>query len=288
VLLLTIGLAAVPCLLLCLFFVRTTGLQVIEDEEIAGFDQTYWDTSNFGEEVLRPNRPGWSHRRRGPHARPSAIRLSAENQRSGDVMAATTLSTRMVEVPAYEVHSHVRVDPGRTALVVVDMQNDFVSRDGSLRVPDAKATIPAIGVLLGARPYAWDAFIYSQDTHRDGDPEWRIWGEHCREGSWGWEIVDAVAPAQDDTVSKVRYDAFYGTPLDHFLRLWCVETLAICGTVANVCVHDTIASAALRWYEVVIPRDAISALDAFDMESSLRQTAFLFAGRVTTAAGVRV
>jgi len=44
----------------------------------------------------------------------------------------------------------------------------------------------------------------------------------------------------------------------------------------------------MRWYNVVIPRDAVSALDPFDLESSLRQTAFLFAGRVTTAAGVQI
>jgi nicotinamidase-related amidase len=62
----------------------------------------------------------------------------------------------------------------------------------------------------------------------------------------------------------------------------------ICGTVANICVHDTAASAALRWYSVMIPRDAISALDPFDRESSLRRTDFLFAGRVTTAAAIRV
>ena len=130
--------------------------------------------------------------------------------------------------------------------------------------------------------------IYSQDTHRDGDPEWRIWPQHGREGSWGWQIVDALAPAEDETVlRKVRYDAFYGTPLDHLLRVWQVDTLVICGTLANICVHYTAASAALRWYDVVIPRDAISALDPFDLESSLRQTVFLFAGRVTTAAGVR-
>jgi nicotinamidase-related amidase len=57
--------------------------------------------------------------------------------------------------------------------------------------------------------------------------------------------------------------------------------------VANICVHYTAASAALRWYDVVIPRNAVSALERFDLEASLRQTAFLFAGRVTTAEGIR-
>ena len=96
--------------------------------------------------------------------------------------------------------------------------------------------------------------VYSQDTHRQGDPEWEIWPEHCREGSWGWEIVAELAPGVDDTVlRKVRYDAFYGTPLDHLLRLWGVDTLIICGTLANISVQYTAASAALRWYGVVIP-----------------------------------
>jgi len=82
------------------------------------------------------------------------------------------------------------------------------------------------------------------------------------EGTWGWQIVDELAPAQDDVVlRKLRYDAFYGTPLDHLLRLWGVDTLVICGTIANKGVHYTAASAALRWYDVVIPRDAVSALD---------------------------
>jgi nicotinamidase-related amidase len=173
--------------------------------------------------------------------------------------------------------------------VVVDMQNDFVSEGGSLVVPDAESTLPAIGTLLElARAYGMRV-VFTQDSHRDGDPEWRIWPEHAREGSWGWQIVDALAPRDDETViRKVRYDGFYGTPLDHLLRLWRVTTLVICGTVANICVHYTAASAALRWYDVIIPRDAVSALDPFDLESSLRQTAFLFGGRVTTASGVRV
>jgi len=189
----------------------------------------------------------------------------------------------------YEVQDEVRVDPARTALIVVDMQNDFVSEGGTLRVADAEATIPAIAALLSLARSSGMRVVFSQDTHRDGDPEWQIWPEHAREGTWGWEIVEALAPLPEETVlRKVRYDAFYGTPLDHLLRLWGVDTLVLCGTVANICVHYTAASAALRWYSVIVAKDAVSALEEFDMEASLRQTAFLFAGRITTSAGVRV
>ena len=188
---------------------------------------------------------------------------------------------------SYEVLEEVVVDPRRAALIVVDMQNDFVSDGGSLRVPDAEATIPAIATLLELARGSGMRVVFSQDTHRDGDPEWEIWPEHAREGTWGWQIVDALAPRPDETVlRKVRYDAFYGTPLDHLLRLWGVDTLVLCGTVANICVHYTAASAALRWYSVIVAKDAVSALEQFDMEASLRQTAFLFAGRITTSAGI--
>ena len=191
------------------------------------------------------------------------------------------------EVPAYAVQGEVRVDPASTAVVVIDMQNDLVKQGGSLLVPDAEATIPAIERLLDLARTSRMRVIYGQDTHRRGDPEWEIWPEHCREGSWGWEIVDELAPRVDETVlRKVRHDAFYGTPLDHLLTLWRVETLVICGTVANIGVQYTAASAALRWYAVVIPHDAISALEPFDLEATLRQTAFVFAGQVTTADGV--
>jgi nicotinamidase-related amidase len=196
---------------------------------------------------------------------------------------------RAVEVPDYEVHDEVRLDAARTALVVVDMQNDFVKEGGSLRVEGAEATIPVIERLLELARGAGMRSVFTQDTHEQGDPEWEIWPEHARRGTWGWEIVEELAPGPGElVVQKLRYDAFYGTALDHQLRAWGVDTLVICGTVANICVHYTAASAALRWYDVVIPHDATSALHPFDLESSLRQTAFLFAGRITTSGALRV
>ena len=195
---------------------------------------------------------------------------------------------RTIEVPEYEVQGDVRVDPARSALVVVDMQNDFVRPEGTLHVPDAQSTVPVIGSLLAGARASGMRVVFTQDTHSEGDPEWSIWPEHARRGTWGWQIVDELQPHADElVVQKVRYDAFYGTSLDHMLRQWGVDTLVICGTVANICVHYTAASAALRWYRVVIPRDAVSALEPFDLESSLRQTAFLFAGTITTTAALQ-
>jgi nicotinamidase-related amidase len=199
-----------------------------------------------------------------------------------------TSAVTTLRVPQYAVQDEIRLNPNRTALVVIDMQNDFVHRGGAVLVPDAGATISAIRDLLNLARASRMRVVYSQDTHRQGDPEWKIWPEHCREGSWGWEIVDELAPGSDDTVlRKARYDAFYGTQLDDILRLWGVDTLVICGTGANIGVHYTAASAALRWYAIVIPRDAISALEPFDLEASLRQTTFVFSGLVTTAGGLR-
>jgi len=55
---------------------------------------------------------------------------------------------RSIVVPEYQLEEEVRLDPARTALVVIDMQNDFVRRGGSLLVADAEATIPAVNRLL--------------------------------------------------------------------------------------------------------------------------------------------
>ncbi len=189
-----------------------------------------------------------------------------------------------VEAPEYTIERRVVVDPKTTALIVVDMQNDFVKPGGALVVPQAEQTIPAIRRLLTLARRGGAAVFYTQDTHDPGDMEFPIWGEHVLRGSWGWQIVDELAPQPGERViQKLRYDGFFGTPLDDELRLKNVATVIVCGTVANICVLHTAGSAALRGYKVVLPVDAISAITPFDMEAAIRQTSFLYRGVITTS-----
>lgn len=192
-----------------------------------------------------------------------------------------------VEVPEYTIDERVSVDSDQTGLIIVDMQHDFVDEDGALAVPSARETVPKIRQLIDWARDAGIPVFYTKDTHRPGDPEWEIWGRHVEYGTRGWEIIEEIAPQPGDQVfEKARYDGFYGTGLDHELRTRGIGTLIICGTVANICVHYTAASAALRWYKVIHPVDALSALTAFDRESALRQAHFLFNATLTTVEGI--
>lgn len=189
-----------------------------------------------------------------------------------------------VPVPEYEVEEKITLKAGETAVIVVDMQNDFVKPKGKLYVPTAEETIEPIRKLLDkARAHGVKIF-YTQDTHYDGDPEFEIWGEHVRHGTWGWQIIDELKPREGDIIIvKTRYDGFYGTPLDDLLKVYGIKNTVIVGTVANICVLHTAASAALRWYKVVVPMDGISALTDFDYHATLRQISWLYKGVVVNS-----
>lgn len=187
-----------------------------------------------------------------------------------------------VQVPEIPFKEQIRLPASETALIIVDMQNDFVKEEGSLTVPAASATIPHIQELLKA-VRAQDVHVaYTQDTQVEGDPEFDIWPEHCLIGTWGWEIIPELQPQPGEVIcQKNRYDAFYDSWLDHFLtRLWQVKNVVIVGTVSNICVAHTAASAGLRWFHVVVPANGISALNEFDQALTLRQVSNLYSGSV--------
>ena len=194
---------------------------------------------------------------------------------------------KTVEVPQYKITEKVRLDAEKTAVMVVDMQNDFAHPDGKLYVPSTKNIIEPIKKLLDKARRKNVKIFYTQDWHRKDDIEFGIWGTHAVANTWGAEIIDDLSPTENDyLVKKLRYDAFFGTPLDHLLRIFKIENLVIVGTVANICVLHTAGSAALLGYRVIIPIDSVAALTDFDFETTLRQVDFLYKGVLTSADGI--
>jgi nicotinamidase-related amidase len=193
-----------------------------------------------------------------------------------------------VEVPDIPRAASVALPASTAALIVIDMQHAFVHPEGALYGPNASGAVPVIARLLQRARDAGARVVFTQDWHGADDPEFALWGEHARAEHWGAQIVPELAPqAEEDVIRKLRYDAFYGMPLDHRLRLAGIRDVVIAGTVANICVLHTAGSAALRHYRVVLPEDAVAALTPFDHAATLRQVTFLYAGVVTTSDGVR-
>lgn len=164
----------------------------------------------------------------------------------------------------------VRVDPREAALVIIDVQNDFVRPSGKLYVEGAEKIIQPIKKLLIKAKEADATIIFTQDWHIRDDPEFGIWGEHTMAGTWGAEIINELKPSEMDIiVRKPSYDAFYSTPLDHVLRSRNVKRLILAGLLGNICVLCTAVGAAVRDYGLIIPVDAVFSTSEFDHISSL-------------------
>lgn len=193
-----------------------------------------------------------------------------------------------VSVPEYKFFPKVSLPCRKTALLVADMLVDFVSPKGKLFVREAPKTAPPIRSLLDKARKAKVQVIYIQDWHRPDDPEFAIWGPHAVQESPGTRIIAELSPLPNDyMVRKRTYDPFYGTDLDLLLRQKGIQSLVITGTVSNICVLHAAGSASLRGYEVVVPVDTISSLNAFDHQVALRQISFIYQGKLTTSQGVR-
>ncbi len=192
-----------------------------------------------------------------------------------------------VTVPEYKIFPKVFLNPRTTALIVVDMQVDFVSPKGKLFVPEAPKTIPAIRGLIAQARKARAPVIFTQDWHRADDPEFSIWPAHAVEGTRGAQVVPELRPmSKDYFIRKRTYDAFFATDLDLLLRQKNIRNLVITGTVSNICVLHTAGSACLRGYEIIIAADAISSLTPFDQAATWRQISFIYQGKITNSPGV--
>ena len=154
------------------------------------------------------------------------------------------------------------------AILVIDMQNDFVLPDGPLFVAGAPATIPAIRDFLDfGRSHGW-AIIYVCRGHHpsgiDAEPFRRhLFAEgrpFCVEGTAGARIADGIAPQPGDILlHKTRFSAFFGTHLDIILRGLATKNVYITGTQYPNCVRPTAVDAMSLGYNTIIVTDCCSA-----------------------------
>ena len=178
----------------------------------------------------------------------------------------------------------LELDPDSTAVVVVDMQNDFCHPEGALYAPGSEAAVePCADVVAEARA-AGASVVFTRDVHPPEQfadnhyyDEFDRWGEHVLEGSWGAELVDGLTPEADElVVVKHTYDAFHRTELEGYLESHGIDDLLLCGTLANVCVLHTAGSAGLRDYRPVLVEDAVGAIEDDHREYALEHASWLF------------
>src|SRR5262249_43085749 len=164
---------------------------------------------------------------------------------------------------------------GTSALVLGDLQNDFLHRDGAYgragQTHAAIAALPArLAPLVGAargRAIPIVATLFTLVPGRGGEP---FISPHLRslppflkkgdfgQGGWGQQLVDELAPA-DIAVEKIAYSAFYMTRLEWALRKWGIEQLYFTGIVTNGGVASTVRDAHVREFKCTVIEDGCAA-----------------------------
>jgi ureidoacrylate peracid hydrolase len=174
----------------------------------------------------------------------------------------------------------LRLEPGRTALLVIDMQRGFLDPGAAMEVPEARAIVPTVAGLVAlfrerGLPVAFSQFVYSPaapllvgDLHPEHRPAVpgapRGFGHpssSCLEGDPSVEVVPELIPGPGElAVRKHWYDAFAGTALDGVLRAQGVRSLVVTGTMTDICVLATVVGAFNREYRVTLVEDGVATL----------------------------
>jgi nicotinamidase-related amidase len=172
------------------------------------------------------------------------------------------------------------LEPGRTALLVVDMQRAFVEPGQAMEVPPAREVVPRIQELLAifrekGLPVVFTEFTYSPaapllvgELHPEHRPAatgaatgFGRPSSSCLEGEDNVAVIPELAPHADElVVRKHYYDGFNGTVLDGALRARGVTTVVVTGTMTDICVLATVIGAFNREYRLVVVEDAVATL----------------------------
>lgn len=158
----------------------------------------------------------------------------------------------------------------RSAVVVVDMLNDFCSDGGAMVVPAAADLYAPINALTAGAVDRGATVIWACDRHQLGDREFDKRPPHCLDGTWGAAVVPELERRPVDlVVPKRRFSAFFATDLDLLLRERRIDTLVVTGVMTNICVRATVHDAFFHGYRVVVPEDCVGALAEREQRSTL-------------------
>ena len=172
------------------------------------------------------------------------------------------------------------------ALIVVDMLNDFVT--GAL-ANEARATaiIPSIRRLIDhARSNEDWVVVYANDAHRADDREIGVWGRHAMAGTFGAAVIDQLAPLgieREIVMPKRFYGAFDGTDLEDTLFDFEVEDVVLAGQHTHCCIRHTAYGAFMAGYDLLVPTDAVCAVDGVDHEAALGYLKDSYGATLTTS-----
>lgn len=181
----------------------------------------------------------------------------------------------------------IRVEAARSALLVVDMQNAFVKKEGYLALSGQDAAerekiVQPCREIIGKARTKGIKIIYLQMLYRplpsDGENpdvpyflksralKWTklypdLKEKFYLEGTWGAEIIKELRPQTGDLiVPKYKYDAFIGTDLDTLLKTHGIRFLFFIGTATNICVESTLRHAFFLDYFPILVSDAVAPL----------------------------
>ncbi|MDR3507151.1 MAG: cysteine hydrolase [Caulobacteraceae bacterium] len=171
------------------------------------------------------------------------------------------------------------IAPGRTAVLVIDMQADFGSPEGLLgqwgvdlssvpaalaaaeRLVDAARVAGAPVIFVGLQTSsALDSAAWSERMRRrGGEPDTDA--ALCRAGHPGADFIGPTPLPGEVVIPKLRYSGFFGTPLDSVLRSRGIDTVVACGLTTECCVDCTVRDAFHLDYHVFVASDACAAYE---------------------------
>jgi nicotinamidase-related amidase len=179
------------------------------------------------------------------------------------------------------------LDPAKTAVVLIEYQNDFTSEGGVLHdavdpvmrdtgmLPKTVALVEAAraaGATVMHAPITFAEGYHEISRHPYGILKGVVDGKAFVKGTWGAAIVDDLAPQQGDIVieGKRGLDTFASTNLDFILRSKGIDTIVLGGFLTNCCVESTMRTGYENGYKVITLTDCVAATSSEEHENAIK------------------